>query len=195
MSGIMQPDTINWKDAAQRLAAGEVGVIPTDTLYGIVGSALKPAAVEKIYDLRRRETGKPMIVLIRDMADLDLFQVRIEPRTKDLLKKVWPGPVSVVVPVAAPELQYLHRGTNSLAVRMPADERLQDLLKVSGPLVAPSANLAGETPAPGIKEAFGYFGDQVFYVDGGELHKPASALVDARSEPVKVLRPAPGLKL
>ena len=188
-------DVVDWATGAERLSRDEVGVLPTDTLYGIVGSAMKPTVVERIYDMRKREREKPMIVLIGDWADLPKLKVGITSPLLELLKKVWPGPVSVVMPVAAPELEYLHRGTNSIAIRMPDKPELRALLTKVGPLVAPSANLARQTPALTIQSAQSYFGDSAFYIDEGELDNPPSALVDARFNPPRVLRPAPGFKL
>jgi len=188
----MKRETVDWQIAAQRLAAGEVGVVPTDTLYGIVGSALKPAAVERIYKLREREQDKPMIVLIGGGVDFERLQIGIPERTRNLLGKVWPGPVSVIVSVPSPALAYLHRGTGSIAFRMPAKPELRELLKTVGPVVAPSANLAGQEPALNVDEAKGYFGEAVFYLDEGTLNNPPSALVDARVDPPRILRPAAG---
>lgn len=185
----------DWRDAAERLVHGEVGVIPTDTLYGIVGSALRPDVVERIYDLRKRDRGKPMIVLISGYEDFARLQIEISQRTKNLLEKVWPGPVSIVVSVPVPGLMYLHRGTSSVAFRMPAKPALRSLLKRVGPIVAPSANIAGESPALTVAEAYASFGDEAFYLDEGLLNNPPSALVDVRSEPPKILRPAPGFAL
>jgi L-threonylcarbamoyladenylate synthase len=186
---------ISWEEAAQRLVAGEVGVVPTDTVYGIVGSALKPPTVERIYDLRRRERGKALIVLMADAADLALFGAKVSERTQDLLNRVWPGPVSVVVPVLSPDWAYVHRGLDSIAFRVPNKPRLRDLLKKTGPLVAPSANLAGAEPARTVAEAQAYFGEAVFYVDEGRLNGASSALVDGRTDPPTVLRPAPGFRI
>jgi L-threonylcarbamoyladenylate synthase len=191
----MSTNTTNWDEAAGLLGAGGIGVIPTDTLYGVVGSATSPRVVERIYDLRRRERDKPLIVLIEKAADLAKFQIAVSKRTQELFDKVWPGPVSIIVAVPAPELAYLHRGTMSLAFRVPAKSSLRKLLHEAGPLVAPSANLAGMTPAVSVDEAQKYFGDQVFYVDEGPQTAPASALVDARSDPPKILRTAPGFGL
>jgi L-threonylcarbamoyladenylate synthase len=186
---------VSWPEAAKRLAGGEVGVIPTDTLYGIVGSARRRSTVEKIYALRQREQDKPMIVLAGELADIASLQIEVDDRIKYLLSKVWPGPVSVVLPAQLPALAYLHRGTNSIAFRVPAKSELRRLLAETGPLVAPSANLAGEPPALTIPEAQQYFGDAVFYLDEGKLENPASALVDGRTDPPRVLRPAPGFRI
>lgn len=174
---------------------GETGVVPTDTLYGVVGSALRPAIVEGIYELRQRERDKPLIVLIGEPADLALFKAKTDDRTQELFNKVWPGPVSIIVQVLDPEFAYLHRGTQSVAFRLPAKAALRELLRQTGPLVAPSANLAGEPSATTLNDAWQYFGDNVFYLDEGPLNGAASALVDARTNPLKILRPAPGFRI
>src|SRR4051794_2235348 len=95
---------------ARQLKSGKIGVIPTDTIYGIVGSALKEKAVEKIYELRRRSKDKPMIILISEINDLEQFNIHINRHQKDLLYSIWPNPVSVVLPCEDSKLAYLHRG-------------------------------------------------------------------------------------
>ncbi len=160
------------------LKAGQVGVMPTDTIYGIVGSALNPETVEEIYVLRKRDKDKPFIILISSIDDLKKFEVKLTKEQKDFLEKNWPNPLSVILAVHVENLDYLHRGRNSLAFRMPKDEALRELLKQTGPLVAPSANVAGVKPAEEIGEARKYFDDKIaFYVDGGKLKSKPSTVI------------------
>jgi L-threonylcarbamoyladenylate synthase len=74
------------------LKEGGVGVIPTDTVYGIVCSALNEKSVEKVYGIRRRRPDKPCIILIADISDLSLFGIEIDSPsnqvTKQLINKV-----------------------------------------------------------------------------------------------------------
>jgi len=157
---------------------GGVGVLPTDTLYGVVGSALDERAVARIYKLRKRNLKKPMIVLISSMSDVEQFGVRLMANDKKVLGKLWPGRVSVVLPCASKKLAYLHRGTKSIAFRLPKPKWLQKLLQKTGPLVAPSANPEGEPPAFTISQAKKYFGKNVdFSVDKGKLASKPSTLV------------------
>lgn len=168
---------------------GGVGVLPTDTLYGLVGSALNKKSVEKIYKLRKRNSGKPFIILISSLKDLNLFEIKLEKETEKLLKKLWPGKVSVILACVSKKLKYLHRGTNSLAFRIPKNKKLINLLKKTGPLAAPSANHEGKKPASTITEAKKYFGNKVdFYVDGGILKSQPSTLVEIRGGKIIVLR-------
>lgn len=169
------------------LKNGGVAVIPTDTIYGIVGSALSPNVVEKIYRLRKRTTNKPMIILISSLDDLKKFNILLTEKQQEFLKSHWPNPLSVILPIQDGEFEYLHRGTNSLAFRMPQDKRLMELLKETGPLVAPSANFEGEKPSETIDEAKKYFGDNVdfyceatrfSYVDSGKIKSDPSTLIE-----------------
>lgn len=165
------------------LKQGKVGVMPTDTIYGIVGLALNPKVVEKIYSLRKRSLNKPFIILISAIADLKKFDVNLTDKQLEFLQKYWPNPVSVVLPCESKKFKYLNRGTKSLAFRMPKDEEFLKLLNQTGPLVAPSANFEGGKPAETIDEARKYFKDQVsFYIDGGEIKSKPSTLVSINNQ-------------
>lgn len=166
-----------------------IGILPTDTIYGIVGSALDKAAVERIYRLRKRNLKKPMIVLISSVDDLARFGVVTTPAVKKILKNVWPGKVSVVLPCAAKKFEYLHRGTKTLAFRVPQLAWLRNLIKETGPLVAPSANIEGDPPAQTIRAARKYFGDKAdFYIDVGRLASKPSTIIKIEKAKVSVVR-------
>jgi L-threonylcarbamoyladenylate synthase len=179
----------DYKKAVSVLKSGGVGVLPTDTLYGLVGSALSKEAVEKIYQLKGRDYNKPFIVLLSEAGDLGRFNIEADDFTRGKLAEFWPGPVSVVLPCPLDEYEYLHRGEKTLAFRVPDDDDLRDFLKMTGPLVAPSANHQGEESAKNIKEAEEYFGDKVsFYINGGELGGEPSTLVRIQNGELGVLR-------
>lgn len=177
------------QDIVQQLQEGKIGVIPTDTLYGLVGSALNKETVERIYAVRARDLDKPCIVLIADSKDLALFGVSISDGEKKYLQQWWPGKVSVILPVANDAMRYLHRGKNAIAFRLPKSLALRNLLKQTGPLIAPSANIQGMNPSFSLEEAWQYFGKGVnFYVDGGIMQGEPSTLVQFENEQPIVLR-------
>ena len=160
------------------LKRGEIGIIPTDTTYGLVGQALNPETVERIYHVRERNRDKPFIILLDSLASIKKFHLVLSRAQRAKLKDWWPGPVSVILPCAQSKFAYLHNDTYALAFRVPAKESLRKLLKATGPLVAPSANLAGKPTAVSIQEAQKYFGNKIdFYVDGGAVSGKPSTLV------------------
>jgi L-threonylcarbamoyladenylate synthase len=188
----MNPKKIN-PVIAPLLKKGDIGVIPTDTIYGIVGSALERKTVLAIYRLRRRNPKKPMIILIGSINDLAQFGIVLRPSIKKRLKKIWPGSVSVVMPITRPQARkkftYLHRGTGALAFRLPKPLWLRSLLKKTGPLVAPSANFEGKMPARTVADAKKYFSDTIdFYVDAGRLASKPSTLIAVEGDAMTVLR-------
>lgn len=180
-------ETVELKAAAKLIKSGKVGIIPTDTLYGIVASALNETAVNNVYQIKGRDKNKPSIILISSMAELSKFGV--SSANKKLAKLFWPGQVSVILPCESKKWHYLHRGKKSLAFRMPASKNLRKFLKHAGPIVAPSANPQGKPPATSIKKAKAYFGRQVdFYVDGGQLNNSPSTLISLLENDFKILR-------
>ncbi len=177
------------KKIVEAIRLGGIGILPSDTLYGIMGSALIPETVERIYRVRGRDEGKPMIVLIAGIDELKRFALRPTAAQKNFYSRYWPGKVSVVLPCRIQQFAYVHRGTGTIAFRVPDRKPLRDFLKKTGPLVAPSANRQGEVPAKTIAEAKKYFGNAVdVYVDTGHLAGSASTVIAFRRDKPVVLR-------
>jgi len=177
------------KVIAEILNKGGIGILPTDTIYGVAGRALSEKAVLMIYKLRKRNPKKPMIILISSLNDLSLFNIKLNDETGKILLKFWPGKVSVVLPCRGKRFLYLHRGTETLAFRLPKSKWLRKLLIETGPLVAPSANPEGFMPAKTVKEARKYFGDRAdFYLNKGKLASKPSTLISLKNGKVKLLR-------
>lgn len=186
----MARNTLVHKNAiVQILSTGGVGVMPTDTIYGVVGKALDPSVVRKIYKIRKRKPQKPFIVLIGSIAQLKLFGINLDVLSKKVIKQYWPGATSIILPCSQKKLVYLHRDTKTLAFRLPKDEELRKFLKETGPLVAPSANTEGKPFARTIKEAQNYFGNKVdFYLDAGRISRKPSALFSLKEDVLKRIR-------
>jgi L-threonylcarbamoyladenylate synthase len=178
-------NTLSDQRLVELLKAGAVGVLPTDTVYGLVCSADNQAAVKRLYGLKQREQ-KPGTVIAAStdqLAELGLKARYLKP-----VADYWPNPISIVIP--SYELGYIHQGVGSIAVRIPSHKMLQQLLTAVGPLVTTSANQPGEPPANTVAEAQSYFGDSVdFYVDGGDLsgQKP-STVIRVVDDMVEILR-------
>lgn len=177
-----------FNDAQSKLAkSGSVGVIPTDTVYGVVARASDIEAVERLYSLKKRD-AKPGTIIASSLDQLE--SLGLKHRYLKAVEEFWPGALSVIIPLSQPGLDYLHLGKFSLAVRLPLPKQLHQLLDKTGPLLTTSANPPGQPTARNIKEAKAYFGDKVdFYVDGGDMsdHKP-STIVRILDDAVEVVR-------
>ena len=176
----------SYKEAITRLLSGGVGVMPTDTVYGLVARAGDKTAVERFYGLKKRERkpGTVIAASVQQLVDLGLQE-----RYLKRVERWWPNPLSVICE-AGKELEYLHLGLGSLAVRVTNDEALLQLLEATGPLVSTSANLPGRAGAVNLQEAREYFKDEVdFYVDGADLSGRApSTIVRIVGDGIEVIR-------
>jgi len=163
------------KDIIKILKNDGVGVLPTDTLYGLVGSAFSKKAINRIYKIKNRDKNKKLIVLISSIKDLEKFKIKINKEEAKILEKFWPGKISIIL--------------GDIAFRLPKNKFLINILKKTGPLVAPSANKEGEKPAENIKEAKKYFEDNVdFYLAGGTLKSGPSTLIKIKDNNIEILR-------
>lgn len=177
---------LNSEQLARALRAGQVGVMPTDTIYGLCCMASNQVAVERLYALKSREQ-KPGTVIAASVEQL--VNLGLKARYLKPVEQYWPNSISIIIP-SEPNLRYLDMGKGSLALRVPKDESLRQLLERTGPLLTTSVNHPGEPPASNLAEAKSYFGQRVdFYVDGGDLSgRPASTIIRIVDDAVEVLR-------
>lgn len=150
---------------------GNIAITRTDTLYGILSSVWDKKAVEKIYTIKKRDPKKSLIVLAAHIDDVMLFTGPLSANILNKIKEFWPGPYSIVLPVKNESpIKYIHNATSDIAFRIPNDSWLLEVLKKTGPLVAPSANPEGLAPAKNIDEAQAYFGTHVdYYLNRGPV--------------------------
>ncbi|HSX43585.1 MAG TPA: L-threonylcarbamoyladenylate synthase [Candidatus Saccharimonadales bacterium] len=169
---------------AALLSDGAVGVMPSDTVYGLFARAADEAAVERLYTLKSRD-HKPGTLIA---ASIDqLVELGIKARYLKAVEQFWPGPVSVETPH---QITYLNMGTGRQGIRIPDFPELLELLRKVGPLQTTSANMPGEPVSNTIAEARAYFGDAVdFYVDGGDLSgRPPSTIIRMIDDAIEVIR-------
>lgn len=177
--------------AAAILAGGGIAAFPTDTFYGLGGSALSARAVDGVYTLKGRPRGKPLPIVV---ADREMAETVAAPRLPEafgrLAEELWPGPLSLIVragPVLPPAM--LGPG-GTVAMREPALPWLRSLLRRCGPLISTSANLSGESETDDPAEVRRLFDGRVdLIIDGGRTPGgAASTMVDLTGVEPALLR-------
>jgi len=173
-------------EAITRMLQGSIGILPSDTIYGVVAVASDKEAVTRMYAAKHRE-HKPGTVIAANIEQL--VELGLKRRYLKAVEQYWPGAVSVIIP-CSDTLDYLRQGVPGLAVRIPSDPTIHALLEQTGPLLTSSANQPGQPPATTPDEAQAYFGDSVdFYVDGGDLSgRPPSTVIRIVDDTIEVLR-------
>lgn len=151
------------------LKRGEIVSIPTETVYGLAGNALKEESVDLIFNLKKRPAFNPLIVHIPDVNFLDRVAENIPDPAKLLANHFWPGPLTLILKKKASIPNRVTAGKDTVAVRVPNHPLTLELLKkLPFPLAAPSANPFGSISPTLAIHVYKYFGDKIpFILDGG----------------------------
>ena len=188
-------DTTALAEGAERLAAGELVGFPTETVYGLGARADDDPSVAKIFQLKGRPVNHPLIVHIADPGAATQFASRQPPFAKRLMKALWPGPLTLILPRVPGVAGAAAGGHPSIGLRCPAHPVAQQLLASAARLgvpgvAAPSANRFGRVSPTLAAHVIDEFGDAVMVLDGGpcELGIESSIVDCTRDRPV-LLRP------
>ena len=175
------------------LSMGGVGVMPTDTIFGLVARAHDRDAVAKTYELKNRNVERPFLVVISDIAQIGDFGIELTTYQKDMMQVVWSfksdektrilevcgvaqkdheRPISIIITCDDEKYTYIHKGHRSIGFRLVRNDvqniharELTHIVDRVGPVIATSANISGQPFATSIEEARTYFGDKCdFYV-------------------------------
>jgi tRNA threonylcarbamoyl adenosine modification protein (Sua5/YciO/YrdC/YwlC family) len=179
--------------AIESISAGELVVLPTDTVYGLGADAFLDYAVADLLRVKGRGRSMPVPVLVGSWATIDGLVSTVDSRTRELVEAFWPGGLTLVVR-HAPSLSWdLGDTDGTVALRMPLHPVAIELLERTGPMAVSSANRSGQPPARTAAEARDQLGDDVavYLEDGpapGAAGGVASTIVDVTGDVPRVLR-------
>ena len=181
--------TVAVTQAARRIRQGGIVAFPTETVYGLGASALDERAVRKIFAAKGRPSDNPLIVHIADERMLATVAARVPAAACRLMRRFWPGPLSLVLPKRATVPDAVTAGLSTVAVRMPDHPVALALLRAARvPIAAPSANRSGR-PSPTTAAHVRADLPRVMVLDGGPCrHGLESTVVDLTRTRPRVLR-------
>ena len=173
------------------LRAGEVVVLPTDTVYGVAVRADAPGAAGRLADLKGRAAGQPVAVLVASIEQAGSVGV-LSGWARSLAERWWPGPLTLVLP-RRPDIRWdLGAPEDTVGVRLPDHDLVRAVAAEVGPLATTSANRHGEpTPETAEGAAAALARHPVLVVDHGPCTGLASTVVDATGSAPVVLREGP----
>ena len=184
------------REAVNILNYGGTIVYPTDTLYGLGANALNEIAVRKIFRIKDRSFSKPLSMIVRNYTWVKEL-AEIKPQNEEIIKKVWPGKVTVVLPKKDIVPDALTADFNSVGIRIPDYVFTDKLLAEFGyPLTSTSANISGQEPTNDINKIIEIFSKSTakpdLIIDAGILPKSEpSMIIDLTGDKPKVLRISP----
>lgn len=179
--------------AVERLRAGELVAIPTETVYGLAADARNPAAIARVYALKQRPASNPLIVHVAAPDWVDDWAIAIPDTARRLMAACWPGPLTLVLAARADVPAIVTAGQDSVAIRQPDHPLCLELLNRFGrAVVAPSANrymsISPTTPGHVVRQ---FPESDLLILDGGPCMVGVESTIVSLlpDEPPRLLRP------
>lgn len=177
--------------AVKYLVDGQVIVYPTETIYGLGADALDRKAVKRIYDLKSRDYGLPISILVSDLRMLRTVVSNVPDRALSLMRKFWPGPLTILFQASDIIPKGFVTNTGKVGIRISSHPVASALVERFGkPITTTSANLSGFPPSLSVKHVQKYFGDRILCVIDGGVCEPSrgSTVVDVADETMRIIR-------
>ncbi|MDD5225273.1 MAG: L-threonylcarbamoyladenylate synthase [bacterium] len=177
--------------AAELIRSGRIVAYPTETFYGLGTDALSSPAVENLFVLKGREPGKPIPVLVADREMLEKIALRVERRAETLIRKFWPGPLTLIFRARKTLPANLTASTGKIGARISSHPLALQLCRQAGrPVTTTSANPAGKTPPRSPAQVKRYFPAGVdLILEAGRLAgKKGSTVLDLTVHPALLIR-------
>lgn len=196
MSKILQmdpkaPDPGDINKSAMIVIEGGVVAYPTETIYGLGVDVFNNRAVKKIFDLKKRDYGLPISILISNHNMLKELVTDIPERAEVLMRHFWPGPLTILFEVNDSFPKSLVTNTGKVGMRISSHPIAAALVeRVGRPITTTSANLSGYPPSLNIKHVQKFFANRLAaIIDGGEaLPSRGSTVVDVTEESMRIIR-------
>jgi len=181
-------DSLMVKEVAERFRKGQVGVVPTETVYGLAALMTLAPSVSRLYQIKGREGTKPCAVAIADPSEVEGLAAEVSEAARWLMEVFWPGPLTLVFRAREHLPAHVMRGGVTVGVRCPDQAFLTAVIRALGwPLLLTSANLSGQ-PSVFTPEKIEVEGVD-FLVNGGETAlRRESTVVDVTQDPPRILR-------
>jgi L-threonylcarbamoyladenylate synthase len=176
--------------AVEAVRAGEIVVLPTDTVYGVGADAFSAEAVASLLAAKGRGREMPPPVLVPSVRTVDGLATDVPPWARDLIREFWPGPLTLVFKAQSSLMWDLGETNGTVALRMPRDDIALAVLSEVGPMAVTSANLTGQPAATTVTAAASQLGAAVtVYLDGGPTSSTeVSTILDCTGEEYVLLR-------
>lgn len=188
----VSPDPEAIQRAAGIIRAGGLVAFPTETVYGLGAAATNEDAVRRLFEAKGRPADNPLIVHVSSRAMLNTTAAALDVHSEKLIRRLWPGPLTLVLARKAEIAPSVSAGLATVAVRMPANRIALDLLDTAGvPIAAPSANASGKPSPTRAEHVLADLGGRIdLLLDGGETRIGIeSTVLDMTADPPTILRP------
>ena len=176
------------KKAIKVIQSGGIVIFPTDTVYGIGCDPFNKSAVKKIYQIKKREYSKPLPVLGYSKSELSKI-AEFDEKHEKIIRKFWPGPVTIITKIKDEEIKSSMIKQDKIAVRVPNNECILDILKNCKLLIGTSANISGTKSFLDPQQCQNQMTDYDLFIDGGKIKGlEESTIIEFEDNKLKIHR-------
>lgn len=175
----------------EELKKGNIGIFPTDTVYGIGCDSLNIDTIKKLYDIKNRNLNKPINILVSDTNMVNKFVKNINEIEQKLIQEFWPGALTIIFNKSDIVPDLLTSGLGTIGIRMPDSKICLEIInKFGNPLAMSSANISSKSPDADLKSLVEDFNNKVsFIITDDSLDKGIpSTIVRVENNEIKILR-------
>lgn len=171
---------ISLQQTISKLKQGEVVAVPTETVYGLAAPLSNLEAIEQVFALKGRPSSNPLIIHVSDVEQILRHVTQVPPAFDQLAQACWPGPLTMILPIHSSLVpSKVRAGLETAGFRIPHHPLTLQLLKETGPLVMPSANLSGFPSATRPAHVEEDFGQAFPVLDGGASKRGVESTIIA----------------
>lgn len=163
---------------------------PTDTVFGVGALIDDPIAINKIYQLKKRDFNKPLAILAATFDDIKPFVTNVDTDIMNIIKANWPGALTIIFKKSEFAKNILDQNLDTLAFRIPNCQEALELLSKTGPLATTSVNISGESPINTYQQIKQLFGNQIDYIIEKNVKSSnvSSTIIDVSTGKIKIIR-------
>ena len=171
------------------LENGGAVILPTETVYGLFAQAMNEAAVEHVYQLKRRPKDKAMNLNVADLETILAFSKNQPSYLKTLYEAFLPGPLTIILQANDRVPAWINSGLSTIGFRIPNHPKTMELIQQTGPLIGPSANISGRESGKIFADIKTQFNNEVTgLADDAALTGVDSTILDLSGETARILR-------
>lgn len=177
-------------EASRVLLSGGAVAFPTESFYGLAVNPMDEHAVDRLFRIKKREPDQPILILLPSLESLDLYAEEIREIAGTLIKRFWPGPLTLLFKARPCLSQRLTAGTGRIGVRLSSHPVATALAgSINSPVTGTSANISGSPACRTAMEVYEYFKEDVLILDGGETKGGVgSTILDVTVDPPEIIR-------
>lgn len=180
-----------FQKAVEVLKAGGLVAFPTESFYGLAVNIMDPAAIQRLFEVKGRGPDQPILLLLGSLSDLEQYAAQVPPSARPLIRRFWPGGLTLIFEAARDLSPLLTAGTGKIGLRLSSHPLATGLAQAFGkPITGTSANLSGMPALSSAQAVLDSLGDQVDLVlDGGQTSGGlGSTILDMTADPPRILR-------